>query len=187
MYQLLFYWWTASEALLLYLWRKTGQRRETKPNFWSFFWSKTLQTTSTLQAMSRVAYWDVHLKKVKCLIDNTFNGAARATSHSTLASRSSCISPRRAGCMYEKVCNIRVKEIWAVILLMLLAHAGRPLRWALAAGSIPPEMENLWTRLRQTSGVEVDTYRRGVHGEQGVLDVRLISYLFFTNQALDGK
>ena len=56
---------------------------------------------------------------------------------------------------------------------MELAVAGRSLRRALAAGSIPPEMENLWTRLRQTPGVEVDTYRRGAHGEQGVPDVRL--------------
>ena len=57
--------------------------------------------------------------------------------------------------------------------LLELAQAGRPLRRALAASSIPPEMENLWTRLRQTQGVKVDTYRRGIHGEQGVPDVCL--------------
>ena len=44
--------------------------------------------------------------------------------------------------------------------LLRLAHMDRPMKRALAAGSIPPEMEHLWDRLRD-EGVEVELYDRG--------------------------
>ena len=55
--------------------------------------------------------------------------------------------------------------------LLRLAHAGRSLKWALAAGSIPPEMQNLWNRM-ENMGVEVRLFDRGdpSRGEQEVPD-----------------
>jgi len=55
--------------------------------------------------------------------------------------------------------------------LLELAHANRKLKSALAAGSIPPEMKNLWTRMEHM-GVEVRLFDRGDpgRGEQGVPD-----------------
>lgn len=47
--------------------------------------------------------------------------------------------------------------------LLRLAHADRPLTKALAAGSIPPAMINLWNSLRRQS-VEVDLYDLGKPG-----------------------
>ena len=44
--------------------------------------------------------------------------------------------------------------------LLRLAHADRPLKRALAAGSIPPDLEQLWNRL-EGQGVEVHLYDRG--------------------------
>ncbi len=51
--------------------------------------------------------------------------------------------------------------------LLRLAHAGRPLEKAVAAGSIPPEMRQLWNRM-ENNDVEVDLFDRGARdrGEQ---------------------
>ena len=55
--------------------------------------------------------------------------------------------------------------------LLRLAHAGRPLAKAVAAGSIPPEMQQLWNRM-EGQGVEVKLFDRGerYRGEQEVPD-----------------
>ena len=55
--------------------------------------------------------------------------------------------------------------------LLRLAHADRPLRRAVAAGSIPPEMRHLWNRI-ENRGVEVNLFDRGTRdqSEQGVPD-----------------
>ena len=55
--------------------------------------------------------------------------------------------------------------------LLKLAHAERSLKWAFAAGSIPPEMQNLWNRM-ENMGVEVRLFDRGdpSRGEQEVPD-----------------
>ena len=47
--------------------------------------------------------------------------------------------------------------------LLRLAHADRPLTKAMAAGSIPPALFNLWNRLADT-GLEVHLYDRGEPG-----------------------
>ncbi len=44
--------------------------------------------------------------------------------------------------------------------LLRLAHADRPMERAYAAGSVPPEMRQLWNRLAN-QGVEVAVYDRG--------------------------
>lgn len=44
--------------------------------------------------------------------------------------------------------------------MMRLAHADRPIGRAAAAGSVPPEMRQLWNRL-ENSGVEVALFDRG--------------------------
>ena len=51
--------------------------------------------------------------------------------------------------------------------MLRLAHADRPLEKAMAAGSIPPEMQQLWNRL-ENNGVEVNLFDRGARdrGEQ---------------------
>ena len=58
--------------------------------------------------------------------------------------------------------------------LLRLAHADRPLGRAVAAGSLPPEIQQLWNRM-ENHGVEVDLYHRGARGqgEQEVPDGRL--------------
>jgi hypothetical protein len=50
-----------------------------------------------------------------------------------------------------------------------LAKAGRPVSSAICVGSVPPELEAVWTRLRAV-GVDVELYERGAAtgGEQGV-------------------
>ena len=47
--------------------------------------------------------------------------------------------------------------------IMRLAHAGRPIGRAVAAGSVPPEMRHLWNRL-ENSGVQVQLFERGFAG-----------------------
>ena len=47
--------------------------------------------------------------------------------------------------------------------LMRLAHADRPVKKAYAAGSVPPEMRQLWNSL-ENSGIEVYLFDRGTHG-----------------------
>ena len=55
--------------------------------------------------------------------------------------------------------------------LLRLAHAGRPLKKALAAGSVPPELRQLWNRM-ENRGVEVSLFDRGdlMRGEQNMPD-----------------
>ena len=55
--------------------------------------------------------------------------------------------------------------------LLRLAVSGRPLRKALAAGSVPPEMRQLWNRM-ENKGVEVSLFDRGSMqgGEQDMPD-----------------
>ena len=55
-----------------------------------------------------------------------------------------------------------------------LAHAGRDVARAVAAGSVPPEMRQLWNRL-ESKGVKVRLFDRRAPGggEQGVPDMML--------------
>ena len=55
--------------------------------------------------------------------------------------------------------------------LLRLAHADRPVEKALAAGSVPPEMRQLWNRM-EGRGVEVQLFDRGSpeRGEQEMPD-----------------
>lgn len=55
--------------------------------------------------------------------------------------------------------------------LLRLAHADRPLTKALAAGSVPPELRQLWNRL-ENQDVEVRLFNRGTRdrGEQETPD-----------------
>ena len=55
--------------------------------------------------------------------------------------------------------------------MLRLAHADRPLKKALAAGSVPPEMRQLWNRM-ESKGVEVHLFDRGTpeRGEQEMPD-----------------
>ncbi len=55
--------------------------------------------------------------------------------------------------------------------MLRLAHADRPLQKALAAGSVPPEMRQLWNRM-ENQGVEVKLFDRGdaARGEQDTPD-----------------
>lgn len=68
--------------------------------------------------------------------------------------------------------------------MLRLAHADRPLERALAAGSVPPEMRQLWNRL-EGRGVEVYLFDRGTpfQGEQQVPDRQL--QLHMLQDALD--
>jgi hypothetical protein len=53
--------------------------------------------------------------------------------------------------------------------LYQLAAAGREVERAICVGSVPPELDAVWTRLRRT-GVEVELYERGAESgrEQGI-------------------
>ena len=55
--------------------------------------------------------------------------------------------------------------------MLRLAHADRPVERAYAAGSVPPEMRQLWNRL-EAQGVEVHLFDRGnsASGEQEIPD-----------------
>ena len=55
--------------------------------------------------------------------------------------------------------------------LLHLAHADRPVEKALVAGSVPPEMRQLWNRM-ENRGVEVQLFDRGSpeRGEQEMPD-----------------
>lgn len=44
--------------------------------------------------------------------------------------------------------------------LLRLAHADRPVEFAVAVGSIPPELRHVWNRLEGT-GVNIELYERG--------------------------
>ena len=66
--------------------------------------------------------------------------------------------------------------------MLRLAHADRPVHSAIAAGSVPPEMRQLWNRL-ESMDIEVRLYDRGdpYRGEQDVpdriLQVRMLEAL----------
>ena len=68
--------------------------------------------------------------------------------------------------------------------MLRLAHADRPIERALAAGSVPPEMRQLWNRM-ENNGVEVRLFDRGSRerGEQDMPD-RLLQ-LQMLEDALD--
>ena len=68
--------------------------------------------------------------------------------------------------------------------MLRLAHADRPIESALAVGSIPPEMRQLWNRM-ENRGIEVQLFDRGRRGsgEQEVPD-RLLQ-LRMLRDALD--
>ena len=53
--------------------------------------------------------------------------------------------------------------------LLALAANGRTVKHAVAAGSLPPELRNLWARLHR-SGVDCKVFERGDKGEQNVPD-----------------
>ncbi len=55
--------------------------------------------------------------------------------------------------------------------MLRLAHADRPMEKAVVAGSVPPEMRQLWNRM-ENQGLEVKLYDRGQteRGEQDVPD-----------------
>ena len=55
--------------------------------------------------------------------------------------------------------------------MLLLAQAGRPMEKAVAAGSVPPELRQLWNRL-ENRGVDVQLFDRGSieRGEQEMPD-----------------
>ena len=55
--------------------------------------------------------------------------------------------------------------------LLRLAHADRPMQRAIAAGSVPPELRQLWNRM-ESNGVEVQLFDRGSpeRGEQEMPD-----------------
>ena len=55
--------------------------------------------------------------------------------------------------------------------MLRLAHADRPMARAIAAGSVPPEMAQIWNRM-ESNGVEVNLFDRGDfwRGEQDMPD-----------------
>ncbi|MXY93975.1 MAG: NYN domain-containing protein [Caldilineaceae bacterium SB0670_bin_27] len=55
--------------------------------------------------------------------------------------------------------------------MLRLGHADRPVKKALAAGSVPPELRQLWNRM-ESRGVEVQLFDRGTpdRGEQEMPD-----------------
>ena len=68
--------------------------------------------------------------------------------------------------------------------ILRLAHADRPLVKAFAAGSVPPEMRQLWNRM-ESNGVEVQLFDRGnpERGEQEMPD--RVLQLHMLEDALD--
>ena len=58
--------------------------------------------------------------------------------------------------------------------MLRLAHADRPMRKAIAAGSVPPELRQLWNRMEH-QGVRVELFNRmrADLGEQEIPDQRL--------------
>ena len=69
--------------------------------------------------------------------------------------------------------NIRMRVRVDFRKLLLLAHDERPLKRTVAAGSIPPAMEELWHRLANDGKVHVDLFNRHGYDEQGVPDTVL--------------
>ena len=58
--------------------------------------------------------------------------------------------------------------------MLRLAHADRPIERAVAAGSAPPEMRQLWNRL-ESRGVEVSLFDRGAQeAPDGILQLQML-------------
>ena len=49
--------------------------------------------------------------------------------------------------------------------LLQLAAAGRPIEYAIAVGSVPPELRHVWNRLEST-GIKVELFERGSQSEK---------------------
>ena len=62
--------------------------------------------------------------------------------------------------------------------MLRLAHADRPIVKAIAAGSIPPSLQNLWNQMA-SNGVAVELFDRGTarRSEQQVPDLYLINHM----------
>ena len=70
---------------------------------------------------------------------------------------------KKDGALLQKAIRIQFDNLYE------LARAGREVLKAICVGSVPPELEHVWRRLRAT-GVEVELYERGsgTGKEQGV-------------------
>lgn len=64
------------------------------------------------------------------------------------------VANRREGIFAEQAVRIQFER------LLDLARAGRPFGSAVCVGSIPPELQHVWARLR-SAGVSVELYERG--------------------------
>lgn len=73
------------------------------------------------------------------------------------------LAGRRDGVLQQQNVRIQFDNLYD------LARAGRPVTSAICVGSVPPELEAVWARLRAV-GVEVELYERGAASgqEQGV-------------------
>ena len=61
--------------------------------------------------------------------------------------------------------------------LLALAHAGRPIERAIAVGSIPPELRQVWNRL-ENEDVKVNLLERGaLHGSEEGVDQNLQTFM----------
>ena len=86
---------------------------------------------------------------------------------------------RRDGTLQELLVRIQFDNLYN------LARAGRPVSSAICVGSVPPELDAVWQRLRAV-GVEVELYERGEESgrEQGVdqcLQVHMLRRLVDTD------
>ena len=69
--------------------------------------------------------------------------------------------------------------------LLRLAHADRPIKNAVAVGSVPPELRHVWTRL-ENEGITVDLSERGaLHGTEQGVDQKLQTHML--RDALDNN
>lgn len=68
--------------------------------------------------------------------------------------------------------NVRARVRLDFQHVLQLAAAGRHISRAIAAGSVPPELQVLWKTL-QAQGVEVKLFHRYDHGERNVPDLQL--------------
>lgn len=73
------------------------------------------------------------------------------------------VAKRREGTLQQHYMRIQFDNLYA------LARAGRQVESAVCVGSVPPDLQAVWERLRAT-GVEVELYERGEGSgrEQGV-------------------
>ena len=73
------------------------------------------------------------------------------------------VAKDRDGTLQKRFVRIQFDNLYE------LARAGRPVASAVCVGSVPPELDAVWERLRGI-GVEVELYERGADSgqEQGV-------------------